>query len=127
MLNVFQHRLVFYIRSLESQADNNARAYFLPAEITRDLVTMNVQRSKKSKLITKLAISIFKSTQMKSEKCRNISVRLNVIPIQDTAIPYGFKPNKLYVKPKFVFSSAIKGNFVQSLVLDINQVTADET
>lgn len=64
---------------------------------------------------------------MKLKKHRNIRERLNIIPIQDTIIPYGFKPNKLYVKPKFVFSSAIRGNFVESLVLDINQVTADET
>jgi hypothetical protein len=111
---------------LESQADNNARAYFFPAETTSDLVMMNIQRSRKSRLIIKLVIGIFKSIQMKLEKCRNISAMLNIIPIHDTATPYGFRPNKLYVKPKFAFSSAIRGNFVQSLVLDINQVTADE-
>ena len=126
-MNIFNHQPLSQLRLLESQADNNARAYFLPAEITRDLVIINIQRSRKSKLITKLAISNFKSTQMKLKKHRNISVRLNIIPIQDTMIPYGFKPNKLYVKPKFVFSSVIRGNFVESLVLDINQVTADET
>ena len=63
---------------------------------------------------------------MSVEKCRNISIRLNMIPIHDTTIPYGFRPNKLYAKPKFAFSSAIRGNLVQSLVLDINQVIADE-
>ena len=57
----FQHQLVF---SLEywNQADNSARAYFFPAEITRDLVIMNIQRRRKSKLIIKLAISRVRST-----------------------------------------------------------------
>ena len=52
---------------------------------------------------------------------------LKMTPIQDIAIPKGFNPSKLYVKPKFAFYSAIKGNFVESLVFDINQVTAVET
>lgn len=121
-------REYFYYASRlsESQADNNARAYFFPAETTRALVMTNIQRSRKSRLITKLAIGILKSIQMKLKKCKNISAILNIIPMHDTTTPYGFSPNKLYVKPKFAFSSAIRGNFAQSLVFDINQVTADE-
>ena len=60
-------------------------------------------------------------------KNRYINIMLEITPIQDTVIPYAFNPSKLYEKPKFAFSSAINGNFVESLVLEINHVTAVET
>ena len=110
---------------LESQADNNARAYFLPEDITSSWVITNIQRSKKSKLAIKHAMIL--GQLVKSGKYGYNSTRLRIIPMVDNTIPYGFNPSKLYANPKLIFSSAIRGNLELSRVWDINQVTAEHT
>ena len=70
---------------LESQADNNARAYFFPEDITRFWFIINIQRNKKSKLIINPAMVL--EQLMKLKKCKNDNTRLKIKPVVDSINP----------------------------------------
>ena len=69
----------------ESQADNNARAYFFPEDITSFLFIINIQRNKKSKLIIKAVMAL--EQLMKLKKCKNDNTRLKIKPVVDSINP----------------------------------------
>lgn len=51
---------------------------------------------------------------------KNSKIKFKISNDMLIKIPKGFTPNKLYEKPKLIFSSSIKGNFDESRVREIS-------
>ena len=83
----------------ESQADNKARAYFLPEEITSFLLMRKIQINKKARLIIKPQTIFVKFKEINCLWLKKNSAALKTIPMKHMAKPRGFNPNKLYEKP----------------------------
>src|SRR5699024_969723 len=96
-------------------------------EITSFLLIRKIHINKKARLIKKPQIIFVKFKEINCLCLKKNSAALKTIPMKHMAKPRGFNPNKLYEKPKLMFSSAISGNLFGSRVWAISQVTAVET